>query len=73
VGLLFPAALWIAGTAGWPAWALAGVAVGECIDRWEFYREIDPLTPERQLALDLRRLLADRPGPRAQPAAMRQT
>lgn len=59
--MLFPAALWIVRPEGWFAWALAGLAVGEIIDRWEFYREIDLLTPERQLDADLRRLLSGRP------------
>jgi hypothetical protein len=60
LGLIFPAAVWIARPLDWLAWALAGAAVGEIIDRVEFYLELDVVTPRGQMAADLWRLLAGR-------------
>jgi len=55
VGLLGPSAAWLAGAPGWTVWA--AVAVGEVVDRCEFYRELDVPTPRKQLAADLAALL----------------
>jgi len=60
LGLIFPAAVWIARPVDWQAWALAGFAVGEIIERCEFYLELDVLTPRGQMAADLWRLLTGR-------------
>ena len=58
VGLVLPSALLVAG--GWPPWLLvAAAAVGELIDRAEFYAGLEFLTPEIQIARDL----ANKPEP----------
>jgi Fe-S-cluster-containing dehydrogenase component len=55
LALLFPA--WLAPTATEPTalriWVLLAVATGEVIDRAEYYLELDPPSPEGQLARDL--------------------
>jgi hypothetical protein len=52
VGLVLPSALLVAG--GWPPWLLvAAAAVGELIDRAEFYAGLEFLTPEIQIRRDL--------------------
>ena len=52
VGLVLPSALLVA--AGWPPWLLvAAAAVGELIDRAEFYAGLEFLTPEIQIHRDL--------------------
>lgn len=58
VGLLLPAVLWTSDIAalGWVA--LACLALGELVDRCEFYVELEISTPRRQMALDLREDLA---------------
>jgi Fe-S-cluster-containing dehydrogenase component len=60
LGLLFPAAVWVARPVDWQAWALAGAALGEIIDRVEFYSELDVITPRGQMAADLWKLLTGR-------------
>lgn len=57
VGLLLPSLLWSAGA----DYALvAVVAVGELVDRLEYYDELETMTPARQMGLDLRAALAAR-------------
>jgi Fe-S-cluster-containing dehydrogenase component/DMSO reductase anchor subunit len=52
VGLVLPSALLVAG--GWPPWLLvATAAVGELIDRAEFYAGLEFLTPDIQIRRDL--------------------
>ncbi len=52
LGLVLPSALLIAG--GWSPWLLVALAaVGELIDRAEFYAGLEFLTPEIQIARDL--------------------
>ncbi len=56
-GALLPMWLWLSPAAGarasvWFALVL-GVAVGEIIDRCEFYMELDVPSPRRQIAIDL--------------------
>jgi hypothetical protein len=58
VGLIVAGVLWFTGieVLGW--FALACLAAGEILDRYEFYLELEISTPERQMALDLREELA---------------
>jgi hypothetical protein len=52
VGLVLPSAFLVAG--GWPPWLLVGMAaIGELIDRAEFYAGLKFLTPEIQINRDL--------------------
>jgi DMSO reductase iron-sulfur subunit len=55
VGLLGPSAAWLTGGPEWTVWA--AVALGEVVDRCEFYRELDVPTPRKQMATDLAALL----------------
>jgi Fe-S-cluster-containing dehydrogenase component/DMSO reductase anchor subunit len=56
LGLIVPATIWLG--EGNLALVVAGVAVGEIIDRWEFYADLDTPTPRRQLAEDLEAALS---------------
>ena len=52
IGIVLPSALLIAG--GWPPWLLVALAaIGELIDRAEFYAGLEFLTPEIQIHRDL--------------------
>ncbi len=56
-GFLFPMAMTLVDPARWPVWALAGTAIGEIIDRGEFYLELQVTTPRRQMVPELERML----------------
>jgi DMSO reductase iron-sulfur subunit len=57
-GFLLPlCAWWALGRGGLP-YVLVGVLLGELIDRLEFYAELDLLSPERQMGIDLRRAIS---------------
>jgi len=56
-GFLFPMAMGLIDPARWSVWALAGTAVAELVDRGEFYLELEVATPQRQMALELERML----------------
>lgn len=57
LGILMPAVLWIGGWAG--PWVLVSlVCLGEAIDRGEFYRELEVMTPDLQMTLDEHRMLS---------------
>ncbi|MCP4661755.1 MAG: dimethyl sulfoxide reductase anchor subunit [bacterium] len=56
-GFLFPLVMGLADPARWPVWALAGTAIGEFVDRCEFYLELEVTTPRRQMALELEGML----------------
>ena len=56
-GFVAPVLLGFADPAAWPAWALAGAAVGELVDRCEFYQELEVPTPAGQMARELNRRL----------------
>lgn len=61
-GLVAPMVAWMTGIESMPL-LLAGPLLGEIIDRAQFYEELDFLTPQRQISLDLSTLLAaDEPG-----------
>jgi Fe-S-cluster-containing dehydrogenase component/DMSO reductase anchor subunit len=57
VGLVLPACLWLMGrpelTPLDQGWIVACIAIGEIIDRSEFYLELEIPTPQRQMAMDL--------------------
>jgi DMSO reductase iron-sulfur subunit len=53
VGLAGPLVLWWKGAAGWYAAVVAGVLLGEIIDRCEFYLELDAPSPAGQMDADL--------------------
>lgn len=62
-GFVVPVAMGLADPARWPAWALAGTAVAELVDRCQFYEELEVPTPRGQMAVDLEeRLGAARAG-----------
>ncbi len=56
-GFAAPVVAGVADPSGWPAWALAGAAVGELIDRGELYEELEVPTPRAQMAIELKRRL----------------
>lgn len=56
LGMVLPTLIWILGGFAWQGWMVACIAVGEAIDRTEFYIEIETTTPARRMALDLYRL-----------------
>jgi hypothetical protein len=39
---------------------IAAVLLGELVDRFEFYLELDVVTPERQMTLDLHQAISVR-------------
>ncbi len=57
-GFALPCVLGLADSAHWPAWALAGTAVGELVDRGELYSELRVPAPEAHMAATLNRSLA---------------
>jgi hypothetical protein len=57
VGLLAPMVVWASGVGSIPL-LLAGPLLGEILDRAQFYEELDFLTPQRQIDLDLATLVA---------------
>jgi hypothetical protein len=52
-GFALPLALVLVDPSRWRLWALAGTALGELVDRVEFYRELAVPSPRRQVVLDL--------------------
>ena len=56
LGLVAPMVVWLSGSGSMPL-LLAGPLLGEIIDRALFYEELDFLTPQRQISLDLSTLL----------------
>jgi hypothetical protein len=64
VGIALPAVIWIVGKPELgqlrEGWIVACIAVGEIVDRLEFYGELDVPTPRRQMAMDLRTTIAGR-------------
>jgi hypothetical protein len=68
VGILLPIVAWLTGELlfgpFWRGWIVACVAVGEIVDRLEFYAELDVPTPKGQIALDLRSHIAALPARR---------
>ncbi len=57
-GFVLPVVTGVADPAHWQAWALAGTAVGELVDRGELYSELRVPTPGGHMASSLERLLA---------------
>ncbi len=57
LGFLAPLVVWMTGIESMPL-LLAGPLLGEIIDRAQFYEELDFLTPQRQIDLDLVTLVA---------------
>jgi DMSO reductase anchor subunit len=53
LGIVVPAAAWIAGGTPLPIWALLCAVLGEAVDRAEFYSELEIDSPARQMRLDL--------------------
>ncbi len=72
-GFALPLTLGFADPAHWPAWALAGTAVGELIDRGELYSELRVPTPRGHMSASLERLLsgAERVSAASRPASRR--
>lgn len=59
-GLLVPAFVWTL-LGGEPhVLVIAAVLLGELVDRFEFYLELEVVTPERQMTIDLRKAIAVR-------------
>ncbi len=56
-GFALPCTLGLADPAHWPAWALAGTAMGELVDRGELYSELRVPTPEGSMARSLEQLV----------------
>ena len=56
-GFVFPCLMVLADPAHWPAWALAGISVGEVVDRGELYVELRVPTPAAHMAYTLERVL----------------
>jgi hypothetical protein len=54
-GFVMPAVLWLASVPGWYGLMIPAVLLGEFVDRAEFYAELDLVSPERQMRLDLAR------------------
>ncbi len=59
-GIVLPLVIWLAPGVGriGEGWIIAGAAVGEIVDRLEFYIELDVRTPKRQIAHDLQKEVA---------------
>ena len=59
LGFVIPALIFLffKGFSGYFFLVIAFVVMGELIDRIEFYRELDIITPDKQMLIDLRRLL----------------
>ncbi len=60
LGLFIPAIFWILEPANFLFYGILFVLAGEIIDRCEFYLELDILTPEKQMAIDLNKQLSNR-------------
>ena len=58
LGLVLPAAAWIAWGAPLPAWVLIGAVVGEALGRAGFYLRLSVQSPARQARVDLSSRLA---------------
>lgn len=56
LGLALPVLLWVLGHEAGAAWAIVGIAVGEILDRAEFYNELVNPSLRRLAAIDLERL-----------------
>ena len=59
-GLIIPGILWISEPVNFLFYGILFVLAGEIIDRCEFYLELDILTPEKQMAIDLNKQLNNR-------------
>jgi DMSO reductase anchor subunit len=57
-GFLVPALAWTLAGSGVHILVIAAVLVGELVDRLEFYAELDVVTPEKQMAIDLRKTIS---------------
>lgn len=57
LGFAVPVLLSVAPVGDRQAWLIGAIAAGELIDRYEFYRELVFVSPRRQVADELRRLL----------------
>jgi ferredoxin len=62
LGFLLPGGLWLAGPAGLGGLALSSLAIGEIVDRCEYYLELEIPTPRRQMAMDLARMRCTQTG-----------
>jgi DMSO reductase anchor subunit len=62
IGLAGPLVIWWKGGQQWYPVAVAGVIVGELIDRAEFYVELDAPSPARQMHADLSAVLKEKGG-----------
>jgi Fe-S-cluster-containing dehydrogenase component/DMSO reductase anchor subunit len=51
-----PVLLWIFGISNIRWWLFASVLIGEIIDRAEYYDELDIITPEKQVGIDLKKM-----------------
>ncbi|UCC74556.1 MAG: 4Fe-4S dicluster domain-containing protein [Gemmatimonadota bacterium] len=61
-GFVIPMGLWLAGPEDTRLYMVAGVLLGELIDRGEYYAELESESPRRQMGIDLEeQLRADRP------------
>lgn len=54
-GFVVPAVLWLASMPGWYGLMIPAVLLGEFVDRAEFYAEVDLVSPQRQMRVDLGR------------------
>jgi len=54
IGFLAPALAWTLAGSEILSFVISAVLVGELVDRLEFYAELDFVTPEKQMAIDLR-------------------
>lgn len=59
-GFAVPVLLGLYDPSHWPAWALAGTAVGELVDRCEFYEGLEVPTPASQMQAELESRLPQR-------------
>jgi hypothetical protein len=57
-GFLIPGVLWSLTGSGTQLFVIATVLLGELVDRLEFYLELEVVTPERQIAIDLRKAIS---------------
>jgi Fe-S-cluster-containing dehydrogenase component len=59
-GLVLPAILWLIDFQSLHVYLIAGVLIGELIDRSEYYEELESESPRREMDLDLQRQVARR-------------
>ena len=59
-GFLVPGTVWALAGEGTQPFVIASVMFGELVDRFEFYLELDLVTPERQITIDLQKELSGR-------------